>query len=66
MAPEIGIPIEIRCGAGTKRDPHTWEPAYAGRTTPTRLFYRWKPEGADLGPLRLDCEGKTWRKVEKV
>jgi len=60
----IGEPIEIRCGAGTKRDPHFWLLAYAGRTTPTRLFYRWKPDGDDLGPLRLDCEGKTWRKME--
>jgi hypothetical protein len=61
---DIGTRIEIRCGKGTKRDPHIWVPAYAGRMTPTRLFYRWEPDGADLGPLRLDCQGKTWRKAE--
>lgn len=59
----LAMPIEIRCGAGTKRDPYTWVGAYAGRATPTRLFYRWEPEGADLGPLRSDCEGETWRRV---
>lgn len=60
--PSVGDPILIRCGAGTKRDPHTWRPAFAGRHTPTRLFYRWSPDGDDCGPMRLDCEGKTWRR----
>lgn len=61
--PLAGDEILIRCGAGTKRDPYTTMPAFAGRHTPTRLFYRRTPHGADLGPLRLDCEGSTWRRA---
>jgi hypothetical protein len=62
--PSLGDPIEIRSGAGTKRDPYKWIPAFAVRHTPTRLFYRWPGEEGERGPCRLDCEGSTWRRQQ--
>ncbi len=59
---EIGDPIELRCGRGTKKDPHRWWPAYAGRCTPAKLYYRTTPDGPDCGPLRLNAEGVIWRR----
>lgn len=58
--------IELRVGKGTRKDPHRWIPAIAVRRTPTRLFYRWPddPHYCERGPVRLDCQGKTWRAVE--
>jgi hypothetical protein len=60
-----GDPIEVRCGKGTRRDPHAWREALVTRLTPTRLLYRWPadPQGTERGPARLDCEGKTWRRA---
>lgn len=59
--------IEIRAGAGTKKDPHHWLPAIAGRQTQTRLYYRWPddPPTWERGPVRLDCRGLSWRKLEQ-
>jgi len=63
--PSPGDPIQIRCGRGTKYDPYEWLPAFAGRHTPRSLFYRWEVDGEDCGPLRLDGEGKTWRRQQE-
>ncbi len=56
---EIGDPIEVRHGLGTKRYPFCWWAVYAGRRTTTRLYYRVTPDGPDCSPLCLDAEGIT-------
>jgi len=66
MTIEPNILIEVRCGAGTRADPHHWKIAMVTRTTPTCLFYRFyapsNPAETERGPVRLDCEGRTWRR----
>lgn len=64
--PSPGDPILIRVGAGTKRDPHRAMYAFAGRSTPTRLYYRDAPNGPDKGPLRLASEGSTWKRPQTI
>ena len=64
--PSPGDPILIRVGAGTKRDPHRAMHAFAGRHTPTRLYYRDSPDGPDKGPLRLASEGSTWKRPHRT
>ncbi|MDO9128956.1 MAG: hypothetical protein Q7U34_03730 [Anaerolineales bacterium] len=59
---EIGDPIEVRHGLGTKRFPFGWWAVYAGRHTKTHLYYRVTPDGPDSGPFRLSAEGVTWRR----
>lgn len=60
-----GKEIEVRTQLGASRGVYKWVRAFAARRSRTRLWYRWSVGGGECGPLRLDCEGKTWRRVKR-